>query len=205
MEEFQGYLELEKSRQRDFLYPLIFREYIYAFSHDHFLNGSILLENSGYDKKSSLLMVKHLITRMYHQNHFFFFTNYYNKNPFWGYNNNLYSQMLSEGFAVIVEIPLSLRLVSSLEEEEIAKSYNLRSSHSIFPFLEDKFPHLNYVSDVLIPYPLHLEILVQILRSWVKDASSFHLLRFFFHEYCNLNSLSTSKKLISFFQKEIED
>ena len=69
MEEFQGYLELEKSRQRDFLYPLIFREYIYAFSHDHFLNGSILLENSGYDKKSSLLMVKHLITRMYH--HFF--------------------------------------------------------------------------------------------------------------------------------------
>ncbi|YP_004841764.1 maturase K (chloroplast) [Cucumis melo subsp. melo] len=202
MEEFKGYLELEKSRQRDFLYPLIFREYIYAFSHDHFLNGSILLENSGYDKKSSLLMVKHLITRMYHQNHFFFLsTNYYNKNPFCGYNNNLYSQMLSEGFAVIVEIPFSLRLVSSLKEEEIAKSYNLRSSHSIFPFLEDKFPHLNYVSDVLIPYPLHLEILVQILRSWVKDASSFHLLRFFFHEYCNLNSLSTSKKLISFFSK----
>lgn len=73
MAEFKGYLELEKSRQRDFLYPLIFREYIYAFSHDHFLNGSILLENSGYDKKFSLLMVKHLITRMYHQNHFFFF------------------------------------------------------------------------------------------------------------------------------------
>nr|YP_009945399.1 maturase K [Sicyos edulis]QOE55929.1 maturase K [Sicyos edulis] len=102
--------------------------------------------------------------------------------------------MLSEGFAVIVEIPFSLRLVSSLEEKEIAKSYNLRSSHSIFPFLEDKFPHLNYVSDVLIPYPLHLEILVQILRYWVKDASYFHLLRFFFHEYCNWNSLSTSKR-----------
>nr|YP_009751887.1 maturase K [Cyclanthera pedata]QIT04705.1 maturase K [Cyclanthera pedata]QWQ50080.1 maturase K [Cyclanthera pedata] len=200
MEEFQGYLQLDKSRQRDFLYPLIFREYIYAFSHDHFLTGSILLENYGYDKKSSFLMVKHLITRMYHQNHFFFFTNSSNKNPFLGYNKNLYSQMLSEGFAVIVEIPFPLRLVSSLEEEEIAKSYNLRSSHSIFPFLEDKFPHLNYVSDVLIPYPLHLEILVQILRYWVKDASSFHLLRFFFHEYCNWNSLSTSKKLIFFFK-----
>nr|YP_010119715.1 maturase K [Hemsleya zhejiangensis]QRC26902.1 maturase K [Hemsleya zhejiangensis] len=197
MEEFQGYLELEKSRQRDFLYPLIFREYIYAFSHDHFLNGSSLLENFGYEKKSGLLMVKHLITRMYQQNHFFF-TYYCNKNKFLGYNNNLYSQMLSEGFAVIVEIPFFLRLVSSLEEAEIAKSYNLRSTHSIFPFLEDKFPHLNYVSDVLIPYPLHLEILVQILRSWVKDASSLHLLRFFFHEYC---SLSTPKNLISFFSK----
>nr|WET24656.1 maturase K [Gynostemma burmanicum (nom. inval.)] len=198
MEGFQGYLKLEKSRQRDFLYPLIFREYIYAFSHGHFLNGSTLLENLGYDKKSSLLMVKHLITRMYQQN-LFFSTNYCTKNQFLGYNKNLYSQMLSEGFAVIVEIPFSLRLVSSLEEAEIEKSYNLRSTHSIFPFLEDKFPHFNYVSDVLIPYPLHLEILVQILRSWVKDASSLHLLRFFFHEYCNWNSLSTPKKLISFF------
>nr|YP_009439959.1 maturase K [Gynostemma pentagynum]ATG86820.1 maturase K [Gynostemma pentagynum] len=189
MEGFQGYLELEKSSQRDFLYPLIFREYIYAFSHDHFLNGSTLLENFGYDKKSSLLMVKHLIIRMYQQN--FFFTNYCTK--------NLYYQMLSEGFAVVVEIPFSLLLASSKEEAEIKKSYNLRSTHSIFPFLEDKFPHFNYVSDVLIPYPLHLEILVQILRSWVKDASSLHLLRFFFHEYCNWNSLSTPKKLISFF------
>nr|WET24741.1 maturase K [Gynostemma caulopterum]WET25082.1 maturase K [Gynostemma longipes] len=198
MEGFQGYLELEKSRQRDFLYPLIFREYIYAFSHDHFLNGSTLLENFGYDKKSSLLMVKHLITRMYQQN-LSFSTNYCTKNQFLGYSKNLDSQMLSEGFAVIVEIPFSLRLVSSLEEAEIKKSYNLRSTHSIFPFLEDKFPHFNYVSDVLIPYPLHLEILVQILRSWVKDASSLHLLRLFFHEYCNWNSLSTPKKLISFF------
>nr|YP_009752731.1 maturase K [Cyclantheropsis parviflora]QIT05381.1 maturase K [Cyclantheropsis parviflora] len=197
MEEFQAYLELEKSPQPNFLYPLFFREYIYAFSHDHFLNRSILLENCGYDKKYSLLMVKHLITRMYQQNHFFF-TNYYNKNIFGGYKKNLYSQMLSEVFAVIVEIPFSLPLVSSLEEAEIKKFYNLRSSHSIFPFFEDKFPHLNYVSDVLIPYPLHLEILVQILRSCVKDASSFHLLRFFFHEYC---SLTTPKKWISFFSK----
>ena len=76
---------------------------------------------------------------------FFFPANYYNKNPFLGYPENLYSQMLSEGFAVIVEIPFSLRFVSSSKEEEIAKSYNLRSSNSIFPFLEDKFSHFNYV------------------------------------------------------------
>nr|YP_010629775.1 maturase K [Begonia oxyloba]YP_010629799.1 maturase K [Begonia oxyloba]ADO16397.1 maturase K [Begonia oxyloba]WBN96688.1 maturase K [Begonia oxyloba]WBN96689.1 maturase K [Begonia oxyloba] len=202
MEEFQGYLELDKSRQHNFLYPLLFREYIYAFAHDHFLNGSILLENVGYDKKSSLLIVKRLITGMYQQNHLIISTNYYNQNPFLGYNKNLYSQILSEGFALIVEIPFSLRLVSSLEEAEITKSYNLRSIHSIFPFLEDKFPHFNYVSDVLIPYPLHLEILVQIIRYWVKDASSLHLLRFFLHEYCNWNSLITPNKLISFFSKE---
>nr|WEG92341.1 maturase K [Oemleria cerasiformis] len=185
MEEFHVYLELDKYQQHDFLYPLIFREYIYALAHDHGLNRSVLLDNVGYDNKSSLLIIKRLIRRMYQQNHLIISVNDYNKNSFLGYNKNLYSQMISEGFAVIAEIPFSLRLVSSLE---IVKSYNLRSIHSIFPFLEDKFPHLNYVSDVLIPYPTHLEILVQTLRYWMKDPSSLHLLRLFLHEYYNWNN-----------------
>nr|ARS01610.1 maturase K [Chamaecrista polystachya] len=201
MEEFQVYLELDRSRQYDFLYPLIFREYIYALAYDHGLNSSILVENLGYDNKSSLLIVKRLITRMYQQNHLIISANDSNKNPFWGYNKNLYSQIISEGFAVSVEIPFSLQLISSLEEAEIVKSYNLRSIHSIFPFFEEKFPYFNYVSDVRIPYPIHLEILVQTLRYWVKDASSFHLLRLFLYEYWNWNSLITPKKWISTFSK----
>nr|UNA62894.1 maturase K [Leea guineensis] len=199
MEGVQRYLELDRSRQDDFLYPLIFQEYIYALAHDHGLNRSILLKNVGYDNKSSLLIAKRLIIRMYQQNHLIFSDS--NQNPFFGHKNNLYSQMISEGFAVIVEIPFSIRLVSSLEGKEIEKSHNLRSIHSIFPFLEDKFPHLKYVSDILIPHPIHLEILVQALRYWVKDASSLHLLRFFLHEYRNWNSISTPKKSISFFSK----
>nr|YP_010274322.1 maturase K [Exochorda serratifolia]ARD03052.1 maturase K [Exochorda serratifolia]QGZ09179.1 maturase K [Sorbaria sorbifolia var. stellipila]UJS01106.1 maturase K [Exochorda serratifolia]WEG91320.1 maturase K [Exochorda serratifolia] len=196
MEEFHVYLELDRYQQHDFLYPLIFREYIYALAHDHGLNRSVLLDNVGYDNKSSLLIIKRLIRRMYQQNHLIISVNDYNKNKFLGYNKNLYSQMISEGFAVIAEIPFSLRLVSSLE---IVKSYNLRSIHSIFPFLEDKFPHLNYVSDVLIPYPTHLEILVQTLHYWMKDPSSLHLLRLFLHEYYNWNnwnSLITPQKFI---------
>nr|YP_010387172.1 maturase K [Vallea stipularis]UPO67212.1 maturase K [Vallea stipularis] len=201
MEEFQRYFKLDKSRQHDFLYPLIFREYIYALVHDHRLNRSILLENLGYDNKSSLLIVKCLIPRMYQQNHLIISVNDSNQNSFFRYNNNLYSQMISEGLAVIVEIPFPLRLVSSLERSEIVKFHNLRSIHSIFLFLEDKFSHLNYVSAVLIPYPIHLEILVQILRYWAKDASSLHLLRLFLHEYCNWNSLITPKRSISIFSK----
>nr|CDQ47482.1 maturase K [Chrozophora sp. SF-2014] len=201
MEKYQRYLELDRARKNNFLYPFIFREYIYTFAHDHSLNGSTLLENFGYDNKSSLLIVKHLITRMYQQNHLIISTNDSNQNPFFRYNKNLYYQMISEGFAVIVEIPFSLRLVSSLERSEIVKSHKLRSIHSIFPFLEDKFPHLNYVSDVLIPYPIHLEKLVQILRCWVKDPSSLHLLRLFLHEYWNLNSFIIPKKSISIFTK----
>nr|AXB72821.1 maturase K [Romanoa tamnoides]AXB72822.1 maturase K [Romanoa tamnoides]AXB72823.1 maturase K [Romanoa tamnoides] len=198
MEEYQRYLELDRSRKNNFLYPFIFREYIYTFAHDH---RSTLLENVGYDNKSSLLIVKRLITRMYQQNHLIFSANDSNQNPFFRYNKNLYYQMISEGFAVIMEIPFSLRLVSSLERSEIVKSHKLRSIHSIFPFLEDKFPHLNYVSNVLIPYPIHLERLVQILRYWVKDPSSLYLLRLFLHEYWNLNSFFIPKKSISIFTK----
>nr|SSX47140.1 maturase K [Breynia cernua] len=203
IEEYQRYLDLDigRSRKKNLLYPLIFRESIYRLAHGHGLNKSILLENVGYDKKSSLLIVKRLITRIYQQKFLIISANNSNQNSFFKYNKSLYSQMISAGVAAIVEIPFSLRFVSSLEKSEIVKSQNLRSIHSIFPFLEDKFSHLTYVSDVQISYPIHLEKLVQTLRYWVKDTSSLHLLRFFLHEYWNWNSLSFPNNLISFFAK----
>nr|YP_010625666.1 maturase K [Sesuvium sesuvioides]WBG94426.1 maturase K [Sesuvium sesuvioides] len=202
MEEFQRYIELDKSWQHNFFYPLIFQEYIYAFAYDQDLNfnKSILLENA-IDKKYSLLIVKRLITRMFQQNHLSLSGNASNQTEFLGHNKNLYSQRISAGFAVIMEIPFSRLLISSLEGNEIVKSHNLRSIHSIFSFFEDKFVHLNYVLDILIPYPIHLEILVQTLRYWVKDVSSLHLLRFFLYEYRNWNSLITSKESISILSK----
>nr|ACD68159.1 maturase K [Pieris swinhoei] len=198
MEEFKRYLELDRSQQHDFLYPLIFQEYIYALAHHRGLNRSIFFENTGYDNKSSLLIVKrlitHLITQMYQHNYSLFYTNDFNPNKFLAYNTNLYYQIIFEGFAVVVEIPFYLGLLSVIEGKERVKSHNLRSLHSIFPFLEDKLSHLNYILDILIPYPVHLEILVQTLRYWVKDPSSLHLLRFFLYEYPNWNSLITPKK-----------
>nr|ABY82808.1 maturase K [Darlingia darlingiana] len=207
MEELQEYLEIDRSRQQDFLYPLLFREYIYTLAHDHGLNRLILYEsaeNLGYDNKSSSLIVKRFINRMYQQNHFIISANSKssNQNKFLGHNKNFDLKIISEGFAVIVEIPFSLRLVSSLERKELVKSRNLRSIHSIFSFLEDKFSHLNYVSDILIPHPIHPEILVQALRIWVQDAPSLHLLRFFLYEYRNWNSLITLTKSIYIFSKE---
>ena len=201
-EEYQRYLELDRSR--NFLYPFIFREYIYILAHDYGLNKSILLENVGYGNKSSLLIVKRLITQMYQQNLFIISTNDSNQNTFYRYNKNLYSQMIAEGFAVIGEILFFRRLVSSLErpKSEIIKSHDLQSIHSIFPFLEDKLPHLNYVADVLIPYPIHLEKLIQTFRYWMKDSSSLHLLRLLLHEYWNWNSLVIQNKSISFFTKK---
>nr|YP_010874772.1 maturase K [Bonnaya antipoda]WGV42893.1 maturase K [Bonnaya antipoda] len=200
MEEIQRYLQLERSQQHDFLYPLIFQEYIYAFVHDRDFGRSILSENLGYDSKSSLLVVKRLISRMYQQNRFILSLNDSNQNPFWTCNKNFYSQTISEGFAFIVEIPFSLREKSCLEEKKIVNAQNLRSIHSIFPFLEDNFSHLYYILDILIPHPVHVEILVQNLRYWLKDASSLHLLRFLLNEYWN--SLISPKKASSSFSKK---
>nr|UCS09567.1 maturase K [Dictamnus dasycarpus]UFA46950.1 maturase K [Dictamnus albus] len=202
MEEFQVYLELDRSQQHDFLYPLLFREYIYALAHYHGLNSStISVESRGYDNKSSSLSVKRVITRMYQQINFSIAANDSNQSPNFGHNNKLYSQIISEGFAVVVEVPFSRRLVAFLDGKEFEKSHNFQSLHSIFPFFEDKLSHLNYALDVLIPHPICPEILVQSLRYWVKDASSLHLLRFFLHEYFNSNSLITPKNSISFFFK----
>nr|YP_010018101.1 maturase K [Primula secundiflora]QOJ47716.1 maturase K [Primula secundiflora] len=207
MEEFKRYLELDRFQQHDFLYPLIFQEYIYGLAHNHSLtrSSSLELEEAGYDNNSSLLIVKrlitHLITQTDPQNHFRFLINDSNQNPFLGHNITLYSQIILEGFVVVMEIPFSIQVISSLEGKKIVKSHNLRSIHSIFPFLEDKFSHLNYVLDLVIPHSIHLEILVQTLRYWVKDASSLHLLRAFLHKYHNWNNFITLKKSSFSFSK----
>nr|YP_009516946.1 maturase K [Cabomba furcata]AYE68039.1 maturase K [Cabomba furcata] len=201
--ELQGYLEIDRYRKQRFLYPLLFREYIYALAHDHGLNSSIFYEpteNLGYDNdnKFSSLIVKRLITRLHQQNHLITSVNY---SRFVGPNRSFYSQTILEGFAGIMEIAFSTRLVSSLEK--LAKYQNLRSIHSIFPFLEDKLTHLSYVSDILIPYPIHLEILLQTLRTRVRDAPSLHLLRCFLYEHHNSNSPITPKKCISIENKRL--
>nr|ASA38090.1 maturase K [Lobelia fenshamii] len=200
MAEFQSSLELDRLQQHDFLYPLIFQEYIYALAHDHGLPRCTLLKNAGYNKKFSLLLVKRLITRMYDPKFWILSRNDSKQNSLWRRNKNFDYQMISEAFSVIMEIPFSLRFLSSLEKRQtkgtqIVQFANLGSIHSIFSFLEDKLSHLNYLFDILIPYPIHLEIVVQALRYWLKDASSLHLVRVFLHEFHNWNSLLTSKKV----------
>ncbi|CAN4085210.1 unnamed protein product [Withania somnifera] len=174
MEEIQRYLQLDSLQQHNFLYPLIFREYICALAYNHGLNRnrSVLLENPSYNNKFSFLIVKRLITRMYQHNHFLISTNDSSKNPFFGCNKSLYSQMILEGFAFIAK--------------KILKSHNLRSIHSTFPFLEDSFSHLNCVLDTLIPYPVHLESLnLNSLITSKNPGYSFSKInqRFFFFLY----------------------
>ncbi|KAI4993414.1 hypothetical protein ZWY2020_007727 [Hordeum vulgare] len=168
MEKFEGYSENQKSRQQYFVYPLLFQEYIYAFAHDYGLNGSEPLEIVSWNnKKFSSLLQNFLDNSVNHPN-----------------QDRLL--ILSEGFAIVVEIPFLLRELSCPKEKEIPKFQNLRSIHSIFTFLEDKFLHLDYLSHIEIPNPIHLEILVQLLEYRIQDVPSLHLLRFFLNYYSGI-------------------
>lgn len=211
MEEFQKYLEKSKFRQQQCLYPLLFQEYIYVFAYDYGLKASIEANKKliSYDIKSSLILVKRLIIRLYQPNSLMnSVIQNCNQNQINEHNRFFYahffSQMISEGFSFVVEIPFFLRFLFSSSKKKISKLQNLRSIHSTFSFLEDKFSYLNNVLDILIPYPVHFEILVQILQCWIQDIPSLHLLRFFLFDYSNWNSLIISKKLssISIFSKE---
>ena len=207
MEKFEGYSEKHKSRQQYFVYPLLFQEYIYAFAHDYGLNDFEPVEIcSCNNKKFSSLLVKRLIIRMYQQNFWINSVNHPNQDRLLdykiGFYSEFYSQILSEGFAIVVETAFSLRELPCPKEKEIPKFQNLRSIHSIFPFLEDKFLHLDYLSHIEIPYPIHLEILVQLLQYRIQDVPSLHLLRFFLNNYSNWNSFITSMKSIFLFKKE---
>nr|WOC92258.1 maturase K [Utricularia triloba] len=197
MEDIKNYLQTERFKQEDFLYPLIFQESIYAFAHDRGFDRSNF---TGCDNKFSFLIVKRIITRMHQPNKLIISHNDSSQNPFFLFNTNLYSRIISEGFAFFVEIPFYLRVIYGIKGKKVIKSHNLRSIHSIFPFVEDNFSHLNFVLDTEIPYSVHAEILVQALRYWLKDASSLHLLRFFLGECWNGNSLINTKK-ISFSKK----
>nr|YP_010692215.1 maturase K [Utricularia adpressa]UWM94299.1 maturase K [Utricularia adpressa] len=196
MEEIKNYLQTERFQQQDFLYPLIFQESIYAFADDAGFSRST---STSYEKNASFLIVKRIIIRMYQQQNFVISDNDSNKNPFFLFNTNLYYRIISEGFAFIVEIPFYLRVISCLKGKNKKKSKNLRSIHSIFPFVEDNLLHLHFVLDIRIPYPVHAEILVQVLRYWLKDPPSLHLIRFFLSESWNCKSLSNEKK--KFFKK----
>ncbi|MFQ6658113.1 hypothetical protein Gotur_027516, partial [Gossypium turneri] len=57
--------------------------------------------SEGYGNKFSSPIVKRLILRMDQQNRLISSANDSNQNPVFGHNNNLYSQMIAAGFAVI--------------------------------------------------------------------------------------------------------
>ena len=182
-----------RSWQQFFLYPLFFQEDLYAIAHDHHLDRSgseepteILVSNF-----LSFLTVKRSIRRIRKQNNCLFGNP--DSNKFIEYNKNSFKSIL-KGFTIVLEVSFAMRSKHFIKGMDGWNS--LRSIHCIFPFMEDKLPHSNYISDIRVPYSIHPEILVRIFRRWILDAPSLHLLRLILHE-CNFSQENLQKALIT--------
>jgi len=165
MDEFHRYGKEDNSRQQCFLYPLFFQEDLYAISHDHYLDGSSSsepMEHLSSNDQFSFLTVKRLIGQIRQQNHSIVLFVNCAPNPLADCKKSSYSESVLEGLTLVLEVPFSIRSKYSVEGMNEWKSF--RSIHSIFPFLEDKFPHSNYISDARIPYSIHPDILDRTFR-----------------------------------------
>lgn len=192
-----------KKWQQRFLYTLLFQDDLYALAYNHIFNKTNLkkLINSNLKEQFSFLTLKRVIGKIRQEKNMEKVKKDYNKNKVFDINSNthFYSKAIREGFTLILEIFFSVQL-----EKPIKKDFNkwtaYQSIQSVFPFIEDNFSHSNYILNTKIPYFLHPELLIRILRRRIQDTSFLHLLRLIFYKNKKLIILNTNKTL---FQNEI--
>nr|AND48499.1 putative maturase [Flatbergium sericeum] len=183
MEESQKAREGKLWQQQRFLYPLLFRDDLYAIAYNRSSNKLDLrkIENSKLNEKFSFLILKRLIHRIRWKNYFPFFNRNHKKNFDVDYKKNLYLEAIQEGITVVLEIVSSIQLKPIAGEGGMNEWTSYQSIHSIFPFIEDTFPYSNCILDLKIPLFIHPELLIRIFRRRIRDTSLFHLLRFIIH------------------------
>nr|CFQ34699.1 maturase K [Physcomitrium pyriforme] len=187
--------------QQRFLYPFLFQNDFYALAYNHSLNKTNLekIETSNLNKHFSFLILKRLVKRIRRKRNIKDLKKNYNKIFDINYNNHFYSKVIREGFTIILG---NFFLVQS--KKKIVKKFtewtSYQSIHTVFPFIEDNFLHSNYILNTKIPYLIHPELLIRILRRRIQDASFSHLLRLIFHKNKKLVTLNINT---IFSQREI--
>nr|AJB98516.1 maturase K [Helminthostachys zeylanica] len=179
------------SWQRRFSYPLPLHDDIYAIARNHFFEKSSLksMDHPNLFKRYSLLAVKRSIRGIRRQTILSPILRNHDQDSF---NIDWY---LSESLAVVLEITPSIK--PQPLPKDMSGWNGTRSIHSIPLFMEDKFLHSNHILDLKVPYYLHPEILIRLLRRRIRDAPFLHLLRLISHNrqntvVSNIPSSSTS-------------
>nr|YP_008965092.1 maturase [Nageia nagi]BAA86043.1 maturase K [Nageia nagi]BAK86653.1 maturase [Nageia nagi]BAO19776.1 maturase [Nageia nagi]BCK60630.1 maturase K [Nageia nagi] len=201
MYEFRRDANKHRSWQQCFLYPLFFQQDLYGIAHDHHSDRQNCFEPSEFriSNEFSFLTVKRSINRIRKLKDSIFLFRNFHPNQWMDHNRNSYSFLILEGFTVVLEVSFSMRAKYS-KIMDGCKSF--RSIHCLFPLIEEKFPHSNYISDIRLPYVIHPEILVRIFRRWIRDAPCLHLLRCILYECRNSSSSKNSQKAILVSLKE---
>lgn len=97
---------------------------------------------------------------------------------------------LYEGMALVLEITLSSN--PNLSSRSLSGWNCIRTLHSIPLFMEDKYLYSNLVLYLRIPYFLHPEIFIRLLRRRIRDAPFLHLLRSISHNLQDPTSSNNS-------------
>nr|YP_010409029.1 maturase K [Adiantum flabellulatum]URH13259.1 maturase K [Adiantum flabellulatum] len=108
------------------------------------------------------------------------------RNPADGLNADLYLHPLLKMTYLI----LGIALFPQIGVERSSRSKMLQSIHSIFSFLEDRFPRSKHILEADLPRNLHLETLIRLFRRQIRDVSFLHLLRILFCQgkiFCEKN------------------
>nr|BDW36381.1 maturase K [Barbula unguiculata] len=205
-EVFSEIKKLQKKKklacQQRFLYTLLFQDDLYAIAYNRLLNKFNLkkVENVHLNEQFSFLILKRLIKKIHQKTNIGKLKKNYSNNKVFNINFNtyFYSKVLREGFTIILEIFFSLQLEKAFIKK-VNKWTNYQSIHSVFPFIEDNFSHSNFILNKKIPYFIHPELLIRILRRRIQDTSFSHFLRLLFYKNKKLITLNTNS---FFFQKE---
>nr|BDZ75754.1 maturase K [Fissidens protonematicola] len=180
-------------RQQRFLYPLLFQNDLYAIAYNRFLNKINFkkIENYNLNEQFSFLTLNRLINKLRRKKYMGELKKNDKKIFDINCNTHFYSKTLREGFTVILETFFSVQLEKNFIKE-FNKWNSYRSTHSVFPFIEDNFSHSNSILNTKIPYFIHPELLTRILRRRIQDTSFLHLLRVIFYKNKKLITLNTS-------------
>nr|QOH99605.1 maturase K [Adiantum reniforme var. sinense] len=83
----------------------------------------------------------------------------------------------------MIRLILGIALFPQIGSITSSRSKMSQSIHSIFLFLEDRFPRSHRILEADLPQNLHLETPIRLFRRQIKDVSFPHLLRIVFRRY----------------------
>nr|YP_009548384.1 maturase K [Pityrogramma trifoliata]AYW15205.1 maturase K [Pityrogramma trifoliata] len=155
-----------------FLYPplFLFEEKFYLINRDQRSNGLDIQLLSG---SCSTVSIKRLIANVRNLNYLKIAHSGFVQNQIDYLNKDFYFNPLLEMICLV----LGVSLFHQINNEKLSILKMSQSIHSIFLFLEDRFPKSNFVLKMDLPQNIHLETLIRLFRRQIKDVLFPHLLR----------------------------
>nr|YP_009547187.1 maturase K [Pentagramma triangularis]AYW14843.1 maturase K [Pentagramma triangularis] len=127
----------------------------------------------------STVAIKRLICSMRDHNYLKIVNSGFVRNQTDGLNADFYFYLLKK----IICLTLSISFFPRMGDNLSSSLKMSQSIHSIFLFMEDRFPKSNHVLEMNLSQKFHLETLIRLFRQQIQDVSFPHFLRIVFYKY----------------------